>query len=140
MAKIRQFSWCELNIWPSPITSGNFRKNKADLLKRFENVNCAYYRGLRSSQKWGSFDGITWKFELPFHKLKFLQKYPIFNVVIWTFELLPLSWGITFSNKRQFWWCPLKIWPSPIITKWNCRENRTALMSALSSSAPIITI
>ena len=27
----------------------------------------------------------------PYHKLNFLQKYPIFNEVIWTFELPPLS-------------------------------------------------
>ena len=64
-AKIKQFSWCDLNIWPSPFPSGNFRRNKADLLKRFGNLNCAYYRGLKFSQKWGSFDGITWNFELP---------------------------------------------------------------------------
>ena len=59
LAKIRQFSWCDLNIWPSPITSGNFLKNKVSLLKRFGNLNCACYRGLKFSQKWGSFDGIT---------------------------------------------------------------------------------
>ena len=61
LAKIRQFSWCDLNIWPSAIiTSGRFRKNKADLLKRFGNLNYAYYHRLKFSQKWGSFDGITW--------------------------------------------------------------------------------
>ena len=74
LAKIRQFSWCELNIWPSPITSGNFRKNKADLLKRFGNLNCVCYCGLKFSQKWDSFNGITWKFELPLSRAESFAK------------------------------------------------------------------
>ena len=54
--------------WPDPIiTRETFRKNKAVLLKWFENLNCSYY-----------------------HELTFLQKYPIFNGVIWTSELPPL--------------------------------------------------
>ena len=68
LAKIGQFPWCDLNIWPFPIiTSGNFLKNKADLLKRFGNLNCSYYRWLKFSHKWGSFDDITLKFELSLH-------------------------------------------------------------------------
>ena len=57
------------------------------------------------------------------HELKFLQKYPRFNEVIWTFELPPLSWRIIFSNIKKFWWCLLKIWPAPRITNWNFCKN-----------------
>ena len=88
-AKIRQFCWCDLKIWPTPIITGwNFLKNKAVLILSLENLNCPYY-----------------------HKVKFLQKYPRFNEVIWIFELPPLSWRIIFSNIKQFWWCLSKRWP-----------------------------
>ena len=88
-AKIRQFCWCDLKIWPTPIITGwNFLKNKAVLILSLENLNCPYY-----------------------HKVKFLQKYPRFNEVIRTFELSPLSWRIIFSNIKQFWWCLSKSWP-----------------------------
>ena len=35
--------------------------------------------------------------------------------------------GNYFAKIRQFWWCLMKVWPSPIITKWNF--DRTVLMS-----------
>ena len=99
LQKVMQFYWCHLKIWPAPIiTRRNFCKNKAVLMMPLENLNYPYY-----------------------HEMKFLQKYPRFNKVIWTFQLPALSWGIIFSNMKQFSWCLLIIWPSPIITKWNLR-------------------
>ena len=103
--KARQFCWSDSKIWTAPMMRGwNVLKNKAVLMISPEDLNCLYN-----------------------HELRFLQKCPIFNEAIWTFELSPLSWSIILSNKRQFWWCVLKVWPSPIITKWNF--DRTVLMS-----------
>ena len=108
-AKTREFCWSDSKIWTAPIITGwNFLKNKAVLISP-KNLNCSYY-----------------------HELKFLQKYLIFNEVIWIFELPPLSWGIILSNMRQFWWCLLKIWP--IITIF--RYNRTVLMSLEKFNCP----
>ena len=99
LQKVSQVYWCHLKIWPAPIiTRGIFCKNKAVLMMPSESLNCPYY-----------------------HEMKFLQKYPRFNKVIWTFELPALSWSIIFSNMKQFSWCHLIIWPSPIITKWTLR-------------------
>ena len=78
-AKTREFCWSDSKIWTAPIITGwNFLKNKGVLISP-ENLNCSYY-----------------------HELKFLQKYLIFNEVIWIFELPQLSWGIILSNMRQF--------------------------------------
>ena len=75
------------------MTCFNFFKKKGVFMISPENLNCSYY-----------------------HELKLLQKDPIFNEAIWTFELPPLSRGIILSDIRQFWWCltPLPLWPSPI--------------------------
>ena len=55
--------WCDLKIWHgSIITSSNFRKNKAVLLKWFENSHCLYNHKLRFSQRESSFVDVTWKF------------------------------------------------------------------------------
>ena len=89
------------------------------------------------SQKYASFDYITWNLNCPYyHELKFLQKCPRFNEVIWIFKLPPLLWGVIFSNIKQFWWRLLKIWPSPIIMKWNFRLNRTVFMSLEKFTCP----
>ena len=46
--KIKQLCWSVLKIWTSPIiTSWNFRKNKAVLLKCFGNLDCPYYHELK---------------------------------------------------------------------------------------------
>ena len=114
--KIRQFCWNDLKIWTAPIiTSWNFLENKAVLLKWLENLICAYYDGLKFSQKYGSLMISPENLNCPFsHELKFLQIHLIFNLVIWIFELPSLSWSIILSNIREFWWCLLKTWPSLI--------------------------
>ena len=109
-AKARQFCWSDSKIWTVPMMKGwNVLKNKAVLMISPENLNCLYN-----------------------HEVKFLQKCPIFNEVIWTFKL---SWSIILSNKRQFWWCLLKVWPFPIITKWNF--DMTVLMSLEKVHLPL---
>ena len=48
----KQFYWSVLKVWTAPIiTSWNFRKIKAVLLKCFEILNCPYYHELKFSQK-----------------------------------------------------------------------------------------
>ena len=134
------------------------------MLKWFEKLNYPYYQALKFSRKQGSFVKAIRKFELRLmmkgwnvlknkavlmispqnlnclynHEVKFLQKCPIFNEVIWTFELSwSISWSIILSNKRQFWWCLLKVWPFPIITKWNF--DRTVLMSLEKVHLPLLS-
>ena len=64
-AKTRQFCWTDSKIWTASIMTGfKFLKNKRVFMISPENLNCSYY-----------------------YELKFLQKYPIFNEAIWTFEL-----------------------------------------------------
>ena len=107
--KIKPFLYIHLKIWPAPIiTRKSVYENKTISIHSLENLACPYY-----------------------HELRFLQKYPRFNEVIWTFELLPLSWCIIFSNIKQFWWCLLKIWPAPRITSWNFANisNEVLMMS-----------
>ena len=114
--KARQFCWSDSKIWTAPMMKDwNVLKNKAVLMISPENMNCLHN-----------------------HELKFLQKSPIFNEVIWTFELSwSISWSIMLSNKRQFWWCLLKVWPFPIITKWNF--DRTVLMLLEKVHPPLIS-
>ena len=116
LGKVRQFCWSDSKIWTASMMKGwNVLKNKAVLMISPENLNCLYN-----------------------HEVKFLQKCPIFNEVIWTFELSwSISWSIILSNKRQFWWCLLKVWPFPIITKWNF--DRTVLMSLEKVHLPLLS-
>ena len=115
-AKARQTCWSDSKIWTAPMMKGwNVLKNKAVLMISPENLNCLYN-----------------------HEVKFLQKCPIFNEVIWTFELSwSISWSMILSNKRQLWWCLLKVWPFPIITKWNF--DRTVLMSLEKVHLPLLS-
>ena len=65
-SKIQQFSCSDSKAWTAPIvTSENFLKNKAVLLKLFENLNSPYYHELIFSQKQSSFVEVIRKFELP---------------------------------------------------------------------------
>ena len=116
LGKVRQFCWSDSKIWTASMMKGwNVLKNKAVLMISPENLNCLYN-----------------------HEVKFLQKCPIFNEVIWTFELSwSISWSIILSNKRQFWWCLLKVWPFPIITKWNF--DRTDLISLEKVHLPLLS-
>ena len=116
LGKVRQFCWSDSKIWTASMMKGwNVLKNKAVLMISPENLNCLYN-----------------------HEVKFLQKCPIFNEVIWTFELSwSISWSMILSNKRQLWWCLLKVWPFPIITKWNF--DRTVLMSPEKVHLPLLS-
>ena len=116
LGKVRQFCWSDSKIWTASMMKGwNVLKNKAVLMISPENLNCLYN-----------------------HEVKFLQKCPIFNEVIWTFELSwSISWSMILSNKRQLWWCLLKVWPFPIITKWNF--DRTVLMSLEKVHLPLLS-
>ena len=50
--KIRPFLYNHLKVWPSPtITSWSFRKNKAVLLRYFENLNCHYNHELKFAEQ-----------------------------------------------------------------------------------------
>ena len=64
-AKISQFCWCGLKIWPSPFfTSWNFSKNKAVLLMWLANLSCPYHHEMKFSLRKDSFKGTlmqTWK-------------------------------------------------------------------------------
>ena len=116
LGKVRQFCWSDSKIWTASMMKGwNVLKNKAVLMISPENLNCLYN-----------------------HEVKFLQKCPIFNEVIWTFELSwSISWSMILSNKRQLWWCLLKVWPFPIITKWNF--DRTVLVSLEKVHLPLLS-
>ena len=116
LGKVRQFCWSDSKIWTASMMKGwNVLKNKAVLMISPENLNCLYN-----------------------HEVKFLLKCPIFNEVIWTFELSwSISWSMILSNKRQFWWCLLKVWPFPIITKWNF--DRTVLVSLEKVHLPLLS-
>ena len=97
--KRRQFSWCDLKIWPAPKT---FPKKKAVLLMWFENLGCSQ----NISQKEGSFVDVIWKSGL------LLKPFPKRRQFCWCdlkSGLLPKP----FPKRRQFCRCDLKIWPAP---------------------------
>ena len=143
LRKIRQFWW-----YHSINLGWSVHKNKTIPIHSLESLICPYYYDkLKFSQKWSSFVEVMWKFELLilqnsadfmkslenfrypyYHELKLLQKYLKFNEFIWTFELPPLSWGIIFSKVKPFWWCLLKMWPSPITTRRNFCLNKAILI------------
>ena len=76
--KIKQFCWSDSKTWTAPIiTSSNFLKKKAVLLKWFENLNYPQYHELKISQKSSSFLAVIRKLEVPNHFNKtalFLRK------------------------------------------------------------------
>ena len=91
-----------MKIWTATIiTSWNFRKNKAILIRYFANLNCHYYHELKSSEEQSNFDQVFCKFELP-----------------------RLSWAEIFGRIKQFWSRVLKIWTAPIITSWNFLKTK----------------
>ena len=75
--KIKQFCWCDLEIWPAPIIANwNFCKNKEALMMSHENLLCPYYHEVNFSQKekavlllWLENSACSY-----YHELKFLQK------------------------------------------------------------------
>ena len=88
-AKIRLFWWYHLKIRTGPlITMRSVQENKTSLIHSLENLNCPCN-----------------------HKLKFFQKYPRFNEVIWKFELPLLSRAEIFAKISHFCWTDLMNWP-----------------------------
>ena len=106
LSKIKQFSCSDSKTWRAPIiTSWNFVKKKAVLLKWFENLNCPYY-----------------------HELKFCQKESSFVEVIRKLELALLSPVEIFWKINQFCWSDSKTWTAPTITSWNFLKYKAVLL------------
>ena len=104
--KIRQFLYIHLKIWTAPIiTSWNFQKNQAVLLKWLENLNCPCYHELIFSKKYGRFYKVTWKFTLPLS-----------------------SRGKIFVKIKQFCWSDLKIWIASIVRSSNFHKDKAVLL------------
>ena len=97
--------WCHLKTRPVPIitsrtgpiiTMRSVHENKAIHIHSLENLSCPCN-----------------------HHLKFSQKYPRFNEVIWKFELPLLSCSKRFPKIKQFCWYDLENCPPLIIMNWN---------------------
>ena len=111
-AKIRQLCWCDLKHWPDPIiVSWNICKSKAVFLKWLEKFNCLYYHTLNFCKN-------------TLDLMKSLENLHCFYREL-TFCFF--SGGNVFA-KRDFCWCSLKIWPAPIITSKNFRQNKAGFL------------
>ena len=122
------------------ITCSNFRKRKAVLLMWLVDLNCPYYHELKFSprkdefsQKYGSFDDITWNLNCPYYReLDFLQN--ILDLMK-SFENLYCCYYLPrvkiFAKVSQFCWSDLKVPAAPIITSWNICKNMAVVMMSL---------
>ena len=112
-----------------------FSKNKAVLLRWFENLNCPYYHELKISKKYGRFYKVTWKF-----RLLLSSRGSNFFEVTWKFELPLLPWAEVFSKIKPFCWSDLKIFTASIIMSWNFLKNKAVFLKWRDNwTAPIIT-
>ena len=76
--KIRPFLYIQLKTWPALLSRAEaFAKNKAVLMMSLEKLNWLYYE-----------------------EVKFFQKYPKFNEVIWKYEFPLLSRGKIFAKSK----------------------------------------
>ena len=141
--KVRPFLYINLKIWPVPIvTSWNFLKNKAVLLKWFKTLDCPYYHELKLSQiKYSSlwYHLKIWTAPIitsrnfcrntpDLMKLReylncpyttrenvWKNKAVLWNMN-WKFDLPLLSWAEIFVKIRQFSRSDFKNWIVSIIT------------------------
>ena len=105
-SKTQQFCWSDSKTSTAPIvTSSNFLKSKAVLLKWFENLNCPYYHELKFSKKSSSFVEVILKLELPL-----------------------LSRVDIVSKTQQFCWSESKPSTAPIVTSSIFLKNKTVFL------------
>ena len=110
-SKVKQFRWSDLKIWTGPfITSWNFLKNKAVLLKQLENLKYPYRHELNFGKKMVDFAN-SLEFTCFCKNKVVLNIWPvrIITRAIWTFDLLVLLQAGIFAKIRQAWWYHWKI-------------------------------
>ena len=97
---------CHLKTWPPPIiksrtspiiTMRSVHESKAIDMHSRENLSCPCNHEMKFSQKYPRFNEVIWKYELPLYELKYLQKWGSFDVT-WKFALPLLSRGKLFPK------------------------------------------